>query len=171
MSALLEAGANPSRTSVLGAPLMLAARQGHLDAVRVLLRAKENPLLGSPISAPGGRIQFVPLDIAAWYGNADVIRELIQQFGVEGCGGESHGVQALRRAAICFTCWEPVDIMAILTDAGVVDTGIALCEAAYHGREGSVKFLLNSCCNRNNSSSGGGSSQARHTNLAVGLPT
>ena len=32
--------------------------------------------------------------------------------------------------------------MAALTDAGVVDTGTALIHAAGHGRDLSVKFLL-----------------------------
>lgn len=54
------------------------------------------------------------------------------------CGGATGGVLALNEAAIS----QHIDIMAILTDAGVVDTGLCLANAAGYTREASVKFLL-----------------------------
>lgn len=54
--------------------------------------------------------------------------ESLQQVGIEGCGGESRRRHALRLAAA--TCSAScVDIMAILTGVGMVDTGDVLCEA------------------------------------------
>lgn len=66
------------------------------------------------------------------------MRELIEQVGIKGCGGESGGVDALCQAGQ----QHRVGIMAMLTEAGVVDTGEALAAAASAGREESVKFLL-----------------------------
>lgn len=67
-----------------------------------------------------------------------MVPKLIWQFGIEGCAGDSGGVEALNLAAQ----QQHVDIMAILTAAGVVDTGFALAMATGRGREASVKFLL-----------------------------
>lgn len=67
-----------------------------------------------------------------------MVRELIQQVGIEGCGGGSGGVIAL----VVATAEGHVDVMSILVDAGVVDTGEALSMAAGYGWEASVKFLL-----------------------------
>ena len=76
------------------------------------------------------------------HGHADLVRELIQQVGIEGCGGKISGVHAVLvavrqqfHAACC------VDVMAILIDAGV-DTREALGAAAAYGNEVAVKFLL-----------------------------
>lgn len=49
-----------------------------------------------------------------------------------------HGVNALAQAAQ----EQQIDVMTILTDAGVVDTGLALTTAARWGGVASVKFLL-----------------------------
>lgn len=81
---------------------------------------------------------LAPLDVAAAGGHSEVVRELIQQFGIEGCGGASRGVDALSRAAQ----EQYMDIMAMLVEAGVVDTSTALFIAVRHGGESSVKFLL-----------------------------
>lgn len=143
MKALLEAGANPnSRGLCQDTPLVYAAAGGgHLEAVRVL-RANADPVL-AVVEEPGGRAAqkfYAPLDLAAMGGHADVVRELILQVGVDGCGGESRGAQALGLAAAnCFS--NCADVMAILT-AGVVDTGEALCNAARRGNEEAVRFLL-----------------------------
>ncbi|CBJ48675.1 EsV-1-199 [Ectocarpus siliculosus] len=113
MRVLLEAGANPnSRRSDGATPLFSAALGGYVDAVRELLQKQ--------------------------HGHSEVVRELIQQLGVRGCGGVSAGVESLRLAAT----EQYVDIMGILTVGGVVDTGRALVVAAEYSREESVKFLL-----------------------------
>lgn len=62
----------------------------------------------------------------------------MQPRGIEGCGGASGGVDALNPAAQD----QHLEVMATLTNAGVVDTGVALLAAAENGREGAVKFLL-----------------------------
>lgn len=96
-----------------------------------------NPLLastGNPQRKRGG----IPLEAAAGFGHLGVVCELIQQLGIEGCGGASGGVDALHRASL----YQRVDVMTVLMDAGVVDTGIALVAAAGSGGETSVKFLL-----------------------------
>lgn len=67
-----------------------------------------------------------------------MVHELIQQVGIDGCGGKSGGLDALCLAADK----QQLDTMATLTNAGVVDTGPALSGSAEYGRESSVKFLL-----------------------------
>lgn len=67
-----------------------------------------------------------------------MVRELLGQLGIDGCGGSSRGAHALHHAAK----EQFVDTMAVLFDAGVVDTGIALIGAIKENREGSIKFLL-----------------------------
>ena len=64
--------------------------------------------------------------------------ELIQLFGIEGCGGATGGLNALLMAAES----QQLEMMVLLTRAGVVDTGLALLGAAAGGRESSVKYLL-----------------------------
>lgn len=66
-----------------------------------------------------------------------MVRALIQQLGIEGCGGQGRGLQALSTAE-----FGHADIMAMLVDAGVVDTGRALVAAARWGNERNVKFRL-----------------------------
>lgn len=137
MRVLIQAAANPnSRTCYGGTPLFLAARNGHVDAVKVLLRAKADPLLSS--DNPTGLERLLPLDEAAGNGHSEVVRELIQQFGLTGCSGGSDGLQTLVMA----TRDGHVEVMDILTGAGVVDTGGALLHGAWGGHEGAVKFLL-----------------------------
>ena len=105
-----------------------------MDAVKVLLRAKAYPLLSTMDTGP----DFVPLDVAAKEGHLEVVRWMIEEVGIEGCGGASGGVVALCQAAM----GEHVDIMAVLTNAGVGDTGKSLVHATACGREAAVKFLL-----------------------------
>ena len=138
MGELIEAGANPNCRATSGAtPLYLAAFRGHVDAVKVLLRAKANPLL--PTIDPSSGHKYLPLDAAAEEGRSDVVGELIQQVGIEGCVGSSAGRDALRLAARS----QHVGIMATLMRAGVVDVGSeALIFAAACGRAVSTKFLL-----------------------------
>lgn len=137
MRVFLEAGANVDTRRPDGASVLFtASEKGHLDAVRELLRSKANALLFRTDRQTGAT--YVPLDTAAQNGHSGVARELVRRRGIEGCGGESGGVNALRLAAR----GQHLDIMSALTDAGVVDTGEALSNAAECGREGSVLFLL-----------------------------
>lgn len=99
-----------------------------------LLRAKANPLL----TMTNPEIDFLALDTAAHEGRSEVVRELIQQVRIQGWGGSNGGVRALNMASR----QQHVDTMAVLVDAGVVDTGVALHNAAGCRREAAVKFLL-----------------------------
>lgn len=136
MSALIEAGANvDSRVDAGATPLFVAATAGKADAVRGLLRAKANPLLTR--TTPSGTT-CVALDAAAQGGHTHVVCELIRQVGIKGCCGASGGVDALRAAAET----GHVDIIVMLAEAGVVDTGLALVAAARWGGEAAVKCLL-----------------------------
>lgn len=115
-------------------PLYLAAMHGKLGKVTRLLGMNADPLL----TVIDNDMLMVPLDIASWEGNIDVVRELLCWFGRKGCGGESGGINALLNAAKS----GHVEIMAVLTSAGVVDDGSALNAACGKGRGESVKFLL-----------------------------
>lgn len=135
MKALFDAGANIDCRSTDGStPLYLAAAFGHLNAVRELLRVGADPMVKTMVEWG----EIVPLDMAAHDGHSEVVRELIQQLGVRGCGGASGGVHALSLAA----AKRHIDIMAMLTDAGVVDTADALVNAVAWGSVDSVDFLL-----------------------------
>lgn len=133
---LIEGGADPNSRRLDGAtPLFAAMYQGHIDATRELLRAGANPLLTmtDELGNTG-----VPLDAAVTNGHSGVVREVIDRLGIEGCGGASAGVDALRQAA----GYQHLGILSMLTDAGVLDTGDAVIEAAVHGREASLRYLL-----------------------------
>lgn len=133
MQFLIEEGADVnSRRYSQATPLYTAAAQGHVGALRVLLRAKADPRLAR-MDQSGAFL--VPLYIAASDGLPHIVRELIRQVGVAACGG---GVQALQLAAQS----QHLDVMAVLMDAGVVDSGRALVCSARAGREASVKYLL-----------------------------
>lgn len=86
MRVLIEAGVDPNGRVLDGStPLYRAARHGHADATKGLLRAKADPLL----TYLNG---YVPLDVAAQYGHLEVAHELIREHGIEGCGGSSGGI-------------------------------------------------------------------------------
>ena len=137
VSMLVEAGANPNSRADLGTtPLYLMATAGDLDGVRVLLRAGADPMLATTNPRTGDG--FVPLDTAARNGHSEIVSELIQRFGIGGCGGAGGGTTALEIAAS-----EPhLEIMEMLTSAGVADVGYALLSAAKNGHDGNVKLLL-----------------------------
>lgn len=119
---LIAAGANVNLRDQRGeTPLFKAASRGHLVAVKILLRAKASALLPSW----GGDAIIYPLEIAAALGQTDIVGELVQRVGVDGCGGPSGGAHALALAAKD----KRVDVMAILLKTGVVDTGEALSES------------------------------------------
>lgn len=137
--ALIEAGANvDSRRSDGATPLLSVATKGHVKIMRLLLDAKADPLL--PMNSGGFAFgqTCLPLDMGVENGNPSVVRELIQRFGIRGCGGESLGGDALNQAVY----FENLEIMALLVNAGVVDTGEALRTAAKFGRVGPTRFLL-----------------------------
>ena len=154
--ALIAAGAHPDSRPCNGSTsLLMAVVGGHMDVLKVLLLAKANPLL--LVTAPAGKTS-VPLDAAAQYGRSEMVGELIRQFGIEGCGGPSGGADALVFAAR----EKHVDIMAMLTEAGVVDTGQAITHAAMLDREVSVKFLLQQREKRKTSGEGGAYAKTWH---------
>ncbi|CAM9681228.1 unnamed protein product [Scytosiphon promiscuus] len=136
--ALLEAGANPDSVTHEGCtPLYFAAIKGHMDTVRALLRKKANPLLAW--RSPKTRTEHVPLEAAAQQGHLEVVRELVRRFEVEGCGGPSGGVDALCAAVRA----NHADVVKILMEAGVVDTGTrALVTAVAVGSVESARLLL-----------------------------
>lgn len=93
----MNAGANVDCRGFGGdTPLYLVAQKGHVGAMRLLLDAKANPLL---TEVRGGSATQLPLDIAATAGQSDAVHQLIQQLGIEVCGGASCGVHALQAAA------------------------------------------------------------------------
>lgn len=135
MRAPIEAGACSNSRRLDGAtPLYLAAGSGHLDATKILLHAEADPMLTAGVYT-SWKI-FVPLDEEAGNGHTEVVRELLQRSGLKGCGGAGGRVVSLA------TRHTHVDAMALLMDAGLVDTGEALIVAASFGRLVSAKFLL-----------------------------
>lgn len=92
----------------------MASSNGHVGAVRVLLRAKANALLPRVVFSNVGH---TPLDAATTAGHKDVARELILQLGAEGCGG---------KAALFAGC--SPRIARLLLDAGVdTQSPVVLC--------------------------------------------
>ena len=137
MAALIEAGANVDTCNNNGAsPFFFAARNGHIDPVRELLRANASPLLSTVVET---REHFVPLNVASYNDHSEVVRALIQQRGIIACAGESGGVDALTVVA---AQKGHAEIVGMLVDAGVVDTGKALIAAARWGGGVVVTFLL-----------------------------
>lgn len=138
MRVLLKGGANPNVRMPQGnTPLYFAALRGHLDAVKILLRVNANPLL-TVADRASPEETVVALDGAAAKGHLVLVLELIKQLGIQGCGGAGHGLDALCMAALD----QHMDIISVLTDAGVVDSGAVLNKAAACGFEPMLKFLL-----------------------------
>lgn len=137
MQLLIKAGADvDARKDDGSTPLFAAAVVGQVGSTRVLLRARANPQITTTMSSM--EPVFVPLDAAAEHGHPAVVRELIETVGIDGCGGENRGVTALQLAAQ----EQLLDVVALLTSLGVVDTGRALIATAGHAREAPIKFLL-----------------------------
>lgn len=133
----IEKGANVNRRSNTGiTPLYLAAQNGRLEATRQFLLARADPLLTATNQGP--KRMSVQLDVATQQGHIEVVHELIRMVGIEGCGGATAGWDALDLAARR----NNVDIIAVLIDAGVVDTGVALHHACSYGSEAAVKTLV-----------------------------
>lgn len=133
---LIDAGADVNSRALNGTSVLYsAACNGHLDVVKVLLRAGANPL--PSYTNPSGHT-LNALDVAVMGRHLEVAQELIQLFGIEGCGGVTGGLNALTMAAES----QQLEMMVLLTRAGVVDTGLALMGAATCGHESSVNYLL-----------------------------
>ncbi|CAN0505543.1 unnamed protein product [Ectocarpus sp. 8 AP-2014] len=131
MVALINAGANvDSRMSNGSTAMYTAACLGNLEAVKILLQKKANPLLCVGPTHP--------LDIATHGGHLGVVQELVQRFGVDGCADES-AIGALETAAY----ENHQTILTLLLDAGVIDTdGTALCDAIEGRSEACLKLLV-----------------------------
>ncbi|CAM9639124.1 unnamed protein product [Ectocarpus sp. 8 AP-2014] len=131
MVALINAGANvDSRMSNGSTAMYTAACLGNLEAVKILLQKKANPLLRVGPTHP--------LDIATHGGHLGVVQELVQRFGADGCADEG-AIGALETAAY----ENHQTIMTFLLDAGVKDTdGTALCDAIEGRSEACLKLLV-----------------------------
>ncbi|CAB1097163.1 unnamed protein product [Ectocarpus sp. CCAP 1310/34] len=138
MSLILGAGAGVNARHRPGGetPLFVAARLGRLLSVKVLLRFKADALL--PAQFENRKDKWLPLDVAAHRGHLAVVRELVQQVGLGGCGGPSGGADAL----VITASEGRLDIMAFLLDAGVVDNGDGLRSAIKAGHSKSVRLLM-----------------------------
>lgn len=114
MRVLIEAGANiNARLPSTGeTPLYTAATKGHVGSIKMLLFAKANALF---VTIDSG-MKATPLDVAAHYGHANVVRELLQQLGIKGCGGHHAGRNAFT-ANINGRC--SPRIAQLLVDAGM----------------------------------------------------
>ena len=86
---------------------------------------------------PGRTRLHVVFDQAAVDGKCDAVREMLG-LGLGVCGGISRGVKALEHAA----GKGHVEVMQILTDAGVKDTGTCFVAAAQFSQRNSVRFLM-----------------------------
>lgn len=130
---LVKAGANVNKRAVNGeTPLYMAASRGNSLAVVALLHAKADPLLEHCRGV-------TPLEIAVTEKHTNVLRELLNRVGSDGCTGPDNGMRAL----VCSAGHKKTCILKILSEGGVVDTlGEALCTAVSSGLELSVKFLL-----------------------------
>ena len=77
------------------------------------------------------------LEKASARGHYDAVQRMLSRVGFEGCGGASRGVKALEFAA----CADQVEIMELLTEAGVRDTGKAFTCAVIGKHRKSIIFL------------------------------
>lgn len=137
MQVLIRADADVDARLTDGATAMyLAAEAGKLEAVKVLLLYEARVSLTTERGA-------TPLDMAVQKCHMDIVRELIERVGMEGCGGFERGVLALRLAAQT----GQTGIMTILYAAGSRDKeGVVLCAAIMYGGEEAVQFLLERPC-------------------------
>ena len=139
--ALLRAGANVNLQAVRGeTPLYMAAFNGRLVAVRMLLHHNANPKFV-------GDDNHVALEVAVKNGHSEVVEEFREKLGFEVCGGETKGNFSLK-IAVELQCGE---ILRSLTLGGVKDTGgHALCRAVSRADEESLKILLGASGNPRN---------------------
>lgn len=136
VKALAAAGAEAfKQNSFQQTPLFTASLEGHVDVVKVLVDLQLSP--AGAKARQDKRNNNAALECAIDKGHVEVVREVLR-LGIEACGGASRGTSAICRAAKN----QEIDVMVMLRDAGVVDTGVALSVAINGGREKSVMFLL-----------------------------
>lgn len=146
MKALLAGGADPNCRKVDGTtPLQIVARKGNVQLLKTLLHAQADPLIPTPVVLEATRkgrlveqMKFITLETAARYGHVGIVRHLVQNVGIDKCGGKTKGFQALECAA---HNGHP-EVMAVLVEYGAGDDGEALTSAVFYAQEESVKFLL-----------------------------
>ena len=137
---LMRVGSNPcSRKNDGMTPLHTAARHGRLEVVKALVGG--GALLSSNVLNKDGLCVhdcYVPLDMACFGGYTDVVRWILS-FGLETCGGHTEGHQAFQVASF----FGHVDLLELLAQKGIRDTGAALIFGTFGSKQESVKFLLN----------------------------
>lgn len=84
------------------------------------------------------QMKSIPLETAARYGHVGIVRHLVQNVGIDKCGGKTRGFQALD----CAAHNGHLEVMAVLVEYGAGDEGEALTSAVFYAQEESVKFLL-----------------------------
>lgn len=77
------------------------------------------------------------LEKASLRGHYDAVQRMLSRIGLEGCGGSSRGVKALELAAGA----DQVEVLQLLTEAGVRDTGTAFVCAVIGKHRKSILFL------------------------------
>lgn len=77
------------------------------------------------------------LEKASFRGHYDAVQRMLSRVGLEGCGGASRGLKALELAAGA----DQVEVMQLLTEAGVRDTGTAFVCAVIGEHRKSILFL------------------------------
>lgn len=107
-------------------PLHTAIAFGGVPATEMLVNAGANPFPGTVYSTQGILKPISPLSNAASNGEADVVRFLVERFGLDKCGGDEEGRRALERAA----------------QAGRVDVLLSLSSSFGWGHRECIKFLI-----------------------------
>lgn len=113
VQALIEAGSTPDTClpSDGETPLFTASGKGYVDVVRALLSANANARLPRTSFS---NVEVVPLENTVCQGHVEVVHELLQHRGIEGCGGAGVGVDVLY---LSIRACSP-RIVRLLVDAG-----------------------------------------------------
>ncbi len=139
MALLIRRGAKINAQNQDGVtPLMVAVVNRKLSSIRILHNKGANALLPMENTESMNLKSTLPLEDAAGYGSLELVRELVELFGIKGCGGPSGGVGALAEA----TAAGHVDIVTLLLDNDVVDTGEALFIANDQGNLAIMRLLV-----------------------------
>lgn len=144
---LMRVDSNPCSPKNDGmTPLHTAARHGRLGVVKALVGG--GALLSSNWLNKNGLCLhdfYVPLDMACIGGHTDVVRWILSH-GLNVCGGQTRGHHAFQVASF----FGRVDILGLLVQEGIRDTGAALIFGTFGSKQESVKFLLNQCSDQVN---------------------